>query len=435
MVSPQDVVAQSVSKISVAKRAGNAGYVIRLHMNRAPKSFDLAQPNLNGLEILLNDSKASLSKLNTKNFNYPIRYVRKVDVKGGAGLVLEIDPNEQFTSRIYLDANKKDILIALSSATKQAASDFALSQKGFGWIDPIQAPPVADIKPVSQTVPVGSPVTTPGNGRTRDISEDEAVALSTANDTYRRLRDNVKFDVVVIDAGHGGHDSGAIGYAKNREKDIALKTALKLGELIQKNMPDVKVVYTRQDDRFITLAERGKIANRAQGDLFISIHCNAARNRAAYGAEIFFMGQHRSDDALDVMLAENSVVKLEESTPDVMQMSPDQLLAYELANIGNIASSEKIASYMIDEFVHYAKRPSRGVKQAGFWVLYHASMPAVLVELGFISNKNEEAYLITNQAQNELAEAMYKGVKSYRDQYEKSLNLAEPVPVINVSGQ
>jgi N-acetylmuramoyl-L-alanine amidase len=147
------------------------------------------------------------------------------------------------------------------------------------------------------------------------------------------------------------------------------------------------------------------------------------------------MGQQRSDDALEVMLAENSVVKLEESTPDVMQMSPDQLLAYELANIGNIASSEKVASFLIDELVDYAKRPSRGVKQAGFWVLYHASMPAVLVELGFISNKNEEAYLITNQAQSELAESMYRAVKLYRAQYEKSLNLAEPVPVINVSGQ
>jgi len=434
--STQDVVAQSVSKISVAKRANNAGYVIRLHMNRAPQSFNLTQPNVNGLEILLNDSKASLSKLNTKSFAYPIRYARKVDVKGGAGLVLEIDPNEHFTSRIYLDANKRDILIALSSTTKQTAIDFALSQKGFGWIDPIQLPPVAAIQPVSQNEPVGNSTTTPGsNGRTRDISEEEAVALSTANDTYRRLRDNVRFDVVVIDAGHGGHDSGAIGFAKSREKDIALKTALKLGELIQKNMPDVKVVYTRQDDRFITLAERGRIANRAQGDLFISIHCNAARNRAAYGAEVFFMGQHRSDDALEVMLAENSVVKLEEKTPDVMQMSPDQLLAYELANIGNIASSEKIASYMIDEFIEYAKRPSRGVKQAGFWVLYHASMPAVLVELGFISNKNEEAYLITNQAQDELAEAMYRAVKSYRIQYESSLNLTEPIPVINVSGQ
>jgi N-acetylmuramoyl-L-alanine amidase len=404
------------------------GYVIRLHMNKAPKGFELAQPYSNSLELKLTDPKLSLGKLNTGLVESPIVSIKKVDVKGGGGLILELKPGEYYTSNIYKDSNKRDILIALTRASEEQALDFARREKGFGWAKaPAVSIPVA-VAP-STNKPAEKSPQPPANGRTRELSEDEAAALLTADATYNRVRDNVKFDVVVIDAGHGGHDSGAIGFAKSKEKDLALKTALKLGALIEKNMPDVKVVYTRSDDRFISLAERGRIANRAQGDLFISIHGNAARNRAAYGAEVFFMGTSKTDDALEVMLRENSVVTLEEKTPDIVQMSPEQLLAYELANAGNMASSEKIASYIIDEFIGHARRHSRGVKQAPFWVLYHASMPSVLVELGFISNKEEEAYLITDKAQTELAEAMYFAVKRYREQYERSLNMfADPGP-------
>jgi N-acetylmuramoyl-L-alanine amidase len=430
-LSSVHVSAQTVNKITIAKRGGDLGYVIRLHMNKAPKGFDLAQPYSNSLEIKLTDSKLSMAKLNTALVENPIASIKKVDFKGGGGLVLELKPGEYYTSKIYKDSNKRDVLIALTRSSEEQALDFARREKGFGWAKaPAVAPPVATSTSTSVNRATEPKAQTPSNGRTRELSEDEAAALLTTDERYLRVRDNVKFDVVVIDAGHGGHDSGAIGFAKSREKDLALKTALKLGDLIQKNMPDVKVVYTRSDDRFISLAERGRIANRAQGDLFISIHGNAARNRAAYGAEVFFMGTSKTDDALEVMLRENSVVTLEEKTPDVVQMSPEQLLAYELANAGNMASSEKIASYIIDEFVGHAKRHSRGVKQAPFWVLYHASMPAVLVELGFISNKEEEAYLITDKAQTELAEAMYFAVKRYREQYERSLNMfAEPSPV------
>jgi N-acetylmuramoyl-L-alanine amidase len=438
-LSSVQVSAQTVNKITVAKRGGDVGYVIRLHMNKAPKGFELAQPYPSALELKLTDSKLSLSKLNTGLVENPITSIRKVDVKGGGGLVLELNSGEYFTSKIYKDSNKRDILIALTRASEEQASDFARREKGFGWV---QAPAIKiPVTVAAETTPAGT-TTTPAttSSRTRDLSEDEAAALLTADATYNRVRGNVKFDVIVIDAGHGGHDSGAIGFAKSKEKVLALNTALKLGALIEKNMPDVKVVYTRSDDTFISLAERGRIANRAQGDLFISIHGNAARNRSAYGAEVFFMGTSKTDDALEVMLRENSVVALEEKTPDVVQMSPEQLLAYELANTGNMASSEKVASYIIDEFKGHAGRHSRGVKQAPFWVLYHASMPAVLVELGFISNKEEESYLITDKAQTELAEAMYFAVKRYREQYEKSLNMfADPgpakIPVQRVSNE
>lgn len=418
------MIAQTVNKITVAKRGGDVGYVIRLHMNKAPKGFALAQPYANSLELKLTDSRLSLSKLNMGLVKSPIASITKVDIKGGGGLIIELRPGEYYTSKVYKDSNKRDILIALTRASEEQALDFARREKGYGWAKA----PVAITASASK--PTENSPQNPSNGRTRELSEEEATAMTTADETYNRVRENVKFDVVVIDAGHGGHDPGALGFAKSKEKELALKTALKLGALIEKNMPDVKVVYTRSDDRFISLAERGRIANRAQGDLFISIHGNAARNRSAYGAEVFFMGTSKTDDALEVMLRENSVVTLEEKTLDVVQMSPEQLLAYELANAGNMASSEKVASYIIDEFIGHAKRPSRGVKQAPFWVLYHASMPAVLVELGFISNKEEEAYLVTAKAQTELAEAMYLAVKRYREQYERGLNMfAEPNPV------
>lgn len=418
------VIAQTVNKITVAKRGGDVGYVIRLHMNKAPKGFALAQPYANSLELKLTDSRLSLSKLNTGLVKSPIASITKVDIKGGGGLIIELRPGEYYTSKVYKDSNKRDILIALTRASEEQALDFARREKGYGWAKA----PVAITASASK--PTENSPQNPSNGRTRELSEEEATAMTTADEAYNRVRENVKFDVVVIDAGHGGHYPGSLGFAKSKEKELALKTALKLGALIEKNMPDVKVVYTRSDDRFISLAERGRIANRAQGDLFISIHGNAAHNRSAFGAEVFFMGTSKTDDALEVMLRENSVVTLEEKTLDVVQMSPEQLLTYELANAGNMASSEKVASYIIDEFIGHAKRPSRGVKQAPFWVLYHASMPAVLVELGFISNKEEEAYLVTAKAQTELAEAMYFAVKRYREQYERGLNMfAEPNPV------
>jgi N-acetylmuramoyl-L-alanine amidase len=435
-VSTDPALAQTLNKVSVAKRNGDAGYVIRLHMNKAPRRFEITQPTAQGFEVKLTDPKISLSKLNISSFEYPIRSLRKVNLKGAAGLVVELTESEFFTSRIYLDSNKRDVLIALTKVEADVAYASAEKQKGFGWIQ-IVPKTSQTASQFTEKSPNGSSVSpngnTPNGSRTVQLSENEAADIASADDRYRRLRDNMKFDVVVIDAGHGGHDPGAVGYSKkNQEKVIALKTALKLGELIQKNMPDVKVVYTRSDDTFIPLAERGRIANRAQGDLFISIHLNAAKNRAAFGTEVFFMGTSKSEDALEVMLRENSVVKLEEKTEDIVQMSPEQLFAYELANAGNMASSEKFASLIIDEFSNHAKRPTRGVKQAPFWVLYHASMPSVLVELGFISNLNEEAYMITEKGQNELAESMFFAVKRYREQYEKSMNVyAEPTPAPN----
>lgn len=401
---------QSIQKVSAVKQANNTQFQVRLHMDKLPQKAVMAQVHPNHLELKIDDSNAKLERLKG-DYPHPVTNVRRVIYSGGLGIVFDLKPGAHYTSSLSQDLKSKDLIITLNQVSEQEAIKQALTQKGYGWVEAIKAP-VASTESKSNA----------SSGPKADPLPD------IVDQTYLKIKNNAKFDVVVIDAGHGGHDSGALGYARNKEKEVALKTALKLGELIKRNLPEVKVVYTRDDDTFITLANRGKIANKAQGDLFISVHCNAARSRAAYGVEVFFLGSHRTEDALEVMVLENSVIKFEEQeTTKTTEMSPEQLLAYELANSGNISSSEKIASLMIDEFTGFAKRPSRGVKQAGFWVLYHASMPSVLVELGFISNKEEEAYLISDQAQDELAMSMFRAVKRYKEQYERTLNMvAEP---------
>nr|WP_286670584.1 N-acetylmuramoyl-L-alanine amidase [Fodinibius salsisoli] len=229
----------------------------------------------------------------------------------------------------------------------------------------------------------------------------------------------MKFDVVVLDPGHGGHDPGTIGHGGIQEKDIVLDIAKKVGDYIKSNMPGVKVVYTRDDDTFIELEERGSIANRHEGDLFVSIHCNAAHSRRAYGSEVYFLGLERSKTALEVMKRENKVVRANDDV-EQKQLSQEDLLIYELANSGYISTSERIAGMLEHQFDDRAQRHSRGVKQARFVVLYHASMPAVLVETGFISNPDEGRYLSTEYGQNIISSAIFRAIRDYKEKTEQT---------------
>ena len=222
----------------------------------------------------------------------------------------------------------------------------------------------------------------------------------------------------MLDAGHGGRDPGAVGLNRTREKDIALLVAKKLGAYINEFLPDVKVVFTREDDTFIDLYERGRIANRAQGDLFVSIHTNAATNRQAYGAEVFFLGVAKTEEALEVMKRENSVIRLEDPSSRSRELTDEELIEYELTNIGYMSSSQRLAELLDKQFAERAGRRTRGVKQAGFIVLFQASMPSILVELGFISNPTEERYLASESGQSILASAMFRAIRDYKEQIE-----------------
>jgi N-acetylmuramoyl-L-alanine amidase len=234
-----------------------------------------------------------------------------------------------------------------------------------------------------------------------------------------------KVSKVVIDAGHGGKDSGAKGKLY-REKDITLSVALKLGQYIEQNLPDVKVIYTRKTDVFIPLFERAEIANKNQADLFISIHCNSVPGKKTYikGTETFVMGLHTAEENLEVAKRENEVVLLEDNYKTKYggfdPNAPESHIILSMFQNVFIDRSILFAEKIESQFKNKANRASRGVKQAGFVVLKATSMPSVLVELGFLSNPEEEIYMKSEEGQNILASAIYRAFKEYKLQIESN---------------
>lgn len=223
--------------------------------------------------------------------------------------------------------------------------------------------------------------------------------------------------VVVIDAGHGGKDPGAIGKTI-REKNINLGIALKLGALIKENNPDVKVVYTRDRDIFVELQQRANIANRAKADLFISIHTNASTNNSAYGTETYTLGLARTEENLRVAKRENSVILLEEDFSKRYEGfdpgSTESYIMFEFLQDKHLEQSINLASSIQTQFRHSAQRVDRGVRQAGFLVLRNTGMPSVLIEVGYISNRAEEAYLGSEKGQQQMARSIYKAFCDYK---------------------
>lgn len=226
---------------------------------------------------------------------------------------------------------------------------------------------------------------------------------------------------VVIDAGHGGKDPGAIG-KNSREKDIVLKIALKLGEYINKYLPDVKIVYTRKTDVFIPLKKRPEIANNHKADLFISIHANSNRNKRIIGTESYTLGLHKTKENLEVAMKENSVILYEEDYSTKYEgFDPENPASYIIFNLLQGANRDKsisLAELTEKQFKTRVGRHSRGVREAGFWVLKQASMPSVLIEVGFISNPTEEKFLKSKKGQVYLASAIFRAFRDYKKQIE-----------------
>lgn len=235
---------------------------------------------------------------------------------------------------------------------------------------------------------------------------------------------------VVIDAGHGGKDPGALG-RHSREKDIALAIALKTGEYIEKYLPGTEVVYTRKSDVFVELHRRAQIANEAKASLFISIHCNAAKSAAPYGTETYVMGLHRSDANLEVAKLENAAILNEENYADMYEgFDPNQdedYITLTLFQDAFLEQSTLLADEIQRQFRERVKRKDRGVFQAGFLVLYRTTMPGVLVETGFITNEEDERFLMSEDGQVYLASAIYRAVKFYKEEMERKDNKAQVV--------
>ena len=239
---------------------------------------------------------------------------------------------------------------------------------------------------------------------------------------------------IVLDAGHGGHDTGCHGPTGSYEKNVTLKVILALGKLIEEKYPNIKVLYTRKTDVFITLQDRALTANKNDADVFISVHCNANPNKAAYGVETYLMGMHVTEANLEVAKRENEVIKLEDNYEETYEGfdpdSPEATIALSLAQNANIEQSSYLAGRVQEDITKKLDRFSRGVKQAGFWVLYRTTCPSILIETGFLTNKTEEKFLISDEGQQQLAQSICDAFTEYKDAVEKGGKLLSPV-IIN----
>lgn len=382
----------TLERISVTERSDQKGAVVRYHLTDRIDSVKVTQPGSDLVQMMV-----YAQDLTTENFIPPevkgaIDRFEFHDNDAGFGVDIFIKETTVYKAAVYPDQNGKHLLLNLEHSTPLVLEKITQNSDFLYWDD----------------------------YQDQEASFDYSFEPS---ESFTAINNDRDFKTIIIDAGHGGHDPGAVNSRLGiREKDIVLAVSLKVGDLIKEHMPDVEVIYTRDDDTFVELENRGLTSTRAKGDLFLSIHANSAQNSQAYGAEVFFLGLARSESALEVMKRENSVVNLEDNGgPE--HLSEQELLIYELANAGNIAISERIASMIEDQFRTRAQRRSRGVKQAALMALWHASTPAVLVELGFLSNTNEARYLTSDYGQTILSSAIFRAVRDFKNEYDKGMQL------------
>ncbi|MFN7300661.1 MAG: N-acetylmuramoyl-L-alanine amidase family protein [Bacteroidia bacterium] len=243
--------------------------------------------------------------------------------------------------------------------------------------------------------------------------------------------------VIVIDAGHGGKDPGCNGAGEIWEKQVTLNVALKLGKMLQDSLKDVKVLYTRKTDVFVELWQRPELANKNNADLFISIHCNSNANTQAAGSETYLMGLHKSEGNLSVAKRENAAITLETNYQNNANYggfdpnSPEGHIIFSLVQNAYMETSSGFAAKVEQHIAKTGKIKSRGVKQAGFLVLWRTAMPSVLVELGFLTNPSDRAVLKTSDGQQIVSKAIFNAVKQYKQERDARIHkpAVKPVPV------
>ncbi len=372
-----------VEEISFTARADGRGYVVRVRTTERVSAYSAPRIVAGQVEWMIFNAGLARSYRRAPAQG-PVKAYTVEAREGHVVLRFTLHPAVEVEAAAYRDRASTDLLLGL---TYRARRPVAAASQG---------PPV----------------------RAASMSSRDATGAGARTSSAARWR----LDTIVIDAGHGGKDPGAQAYGIN-EKDVVLDIALKLGHYIETKMPGVDVVYTRKDDRFITLRNRGRIANRAGGKLFISIHANAARNHSARGTETYFLGMHKTEAARKVMERENSVIQLEDNPEQYKDLSEGVMQT--LLFSANMSQSEHLAELVQQQFEERVHRVNRGVKQAGFLVLWAASMPAILVETGFLTNRAEARFLASEQGQTYIASAIFRAVRAFKEDYAKGLHLPQ----------
>jgi N-acetylmuramoyl-L-alanine amidase len=372
------------------------GYLIRIHSTKKLKDVDRFMRNDDWLYVTLPNARADTAGLDTVEANQIFEQI--IAVQSPTSTQLSFKLRKKVDSfEIVQDVSSNDVLVSLHTVAPPTKKELAAERRR------------------------REKETKEAEEKRREVEQKRQETLQTQLDAQRK---KWKFDVVVIDAGHGGNDPGTLGTIGTREKDITLGIALKLGKLIEQHLPDVKIVYTRKTDRFIELYRRGQIANENEGKLFISIHCNSLERKpsSTNGFEIYLLRPGKTEDALKIAEKENAVVRLEKDYQNRYQdVTEENFILLTMAQSAYVRHSEQFASYLQDEMDKRLSSDSHGVKQAGFYVLVGASMPNVLVEAGYLSNRKDEMFLRSPSGQQVVAESILNALRHYKAVYEKTL--------------
>ncbi|MEM0962017.1 MAG: N-acetylmuramoyl-L-alanine amidase [Bacteroidota bacterium] len=365
------------------------GVVVRVQTSERVRAYSVDQSE-GQLELVLYRAELAPA-LERPEARGPVRSYEVGD--DGDRVVFAFDADPGYNVRAYPDLDSDDLLLSFSRTPRPRRQSWG------GGV----ASPVRRVDPAPPTTSAG-PI--PG-GERQPVDGTE----------------NWSLDTIVLDAGHGGRDAGGVGVNGVTDRDVAFAVVNLLGPMIEREL-GVRVVYTREADVFVGVRERGRIANREGGKLFISVHGNAAANASAYGTETFFLAPRGQGNAREVMERENGVIEMESDPSLYADFYDEGDILASLAMSAYQEESQLLARLIEDEFVDAGRR-SRGVKQDNFAVLWAASMPAVLVEVGFVTNPEEARYLASEAGQLETARAIFEAVRAYKQTYERGLSSAQ----------
>ncbi len=364
-----DTLSPSILAVSGDERANGA--IIQIDMSKLPSNYEAAIGSDKSLYMTLLPAAGDTTKLDSLPPSAIYSNVLAIQNPNSMQLVFKLK-KDYLSEQVFLDSSSNSVVVALYSQ--------------------------ADVKQV------------------------------VADEIKKRLEDekkNWKLDVIVIDPGHGGKDPGASGVKGTKEKDITLAIGKDLKKALKGKLPKVKVVMTRDDDEFVELDKRGEIANTAGGKLFVSIHCNSMPHKpnSANGLETYFLRPGRTDEAIRIASQENAAVKYENDYEKKYQTyDEDNIILTTMAHGAYVKYSEQLAQLIEDNVSSTASVSDNGVNQAGFYVLVGASMPAVLIETGYLSNRKEERYLRSANGQNAIARGIANAISKFKTEYEKNFS-------------